>query len=52
MSKHPFKDAPVVRVSWDEDEVPEGYVDVTVRIPENRIRWSANTRVDLIVKEA
>lgn len=51
VSKYPFRDAPVIRVNWDEDEVPEGYVDVTVRIPETRIGWSAKTRVDLIVKE-
>ena len=50
MSKPLFRDAPVIRVSWDKDEVPKGYVDVTVRIPDSRTGWGAKTRVDLNVK--
>lgn len=42
-----FINCPVIAVSWAEDEVPDGYADVTVRIPETGLGWSGGIVADL-----
>lgn len=42
-----FINCPVRSVSWDKDEVPDGYVDVTVRLPETGLGWSGGIVADL-----
>lgn len=46
-----FTDAPLRVVSWDRDEVPEGYVEVTFLIPETGREWSGKTIADITIKE-
>lgn len=39
----------LVSINWDEEEVPEGYVDLTFRIPDEGQAFSAATTADITV---
>jgi len=42
-----YKDSRLIRINWDEEEVPEGYVDLTFRIPDEGRPLSARTYADI-----
>lgn len=48
MNYHP--NVRLVSINWDEEEVPEGYVDLTFRIPDDGHAFSAKTTADITVK--
>lgn len=46
-----YPNAPLVCVDWDRDEVPEGYVDLTFRVPETGRGFHGLMTVDIIIKD-
>ncbi|MGV0870053.1 hypothetical protein [Corynebacterium kalidii] len=48
---HAFQDAPLQTASWDPDYVPDGYVDVTFRLPETGLGFHGRMTADITIKE-
>lgn len=46
-----YNDAKLVGMNWDEDEVPDGYVDLTFRVPETGQDFNALMTADITLKE-
>ncbi|MGP9720129.1 hypothetical protein [Corynebacterium sp. AOP40-4SA-5] len=49
---HNFQNAPLKGMNWDEYEVPDGYVDVTFRLPETGLGFHGRMTADITIKEA
>lgn len=50
-SNHTYTDAKLVGMNWDEDEVPDGYVDLTFRVPETGQDFHALMTADIAIKD-
>ena len=49
--KSEYPDAPLMTVNWDRDEVPEGFVDLTFRVPEHGRGFHGRMTADITLKD-